>query len=753
MEYSSQYRRLNILLLITLAVFSCKKDDSDKIPPQLEFRYPREYSVLSNVEVVRVLAQDNNGVSSVVYMAEGDTVGIEYAAPHTMLWNTTQYPDCTAANPYIILTAIAKDPSGNTAFETRTFSIFNAGVPPVAVELREPTDITKHTASLSWDVSVDHYFSQYVLYRDTITTVNASSEAIASSDARFENTFIDSGLDVSSYGLLEDASYYYRVYVHKPGLSTGSDSAATVRTMLPLPVKLVVPEAGEISKYTIALNWDQREDDVAYYRIHRGDSLTVTALDSIGLALPNQTTYTDTGLFADSLYYYNVYTIDQAGFTSPYDSASAVSVRTHALPTPVINPTPQDVAKYSATVAWGSVDQQEDSSWLELYAGLNGAVDTAGTPIMAISNGAALNYRHYPITQGTNYSYILRHRDSRGNQKWSAIVSLTTASINDVWNGALGRSELQEKREIELHWVEYDYLIEDDFESYTLTRDGAVIDSITNRTTVNYTDADLQRDMAYTYVLTISDTSGATIQVEEIFSTRDIYMANLIDIYVTEAWDFHMAWEPTAEPVGEFDYYAIYRTDDADVKFDDLDRSNLPDCVDGGNCVEAGRVAYRDPTDGDSLIFVDTSADLVRLRSYYYSVLSYDSNGEFAASNIIGDTLYIYPSPVIVEIPNDLVTSTTLGLIWTRASWGSSEADAAAFHSYQVWRNITPGEAPGEDGSTYQLLNVETDIDNTNYSDGGDGGLTNGGEYYYIIVLRDVFGLSANSEEVLGVTP
>ena len=749
MGYVHKYYRLAIMLLIITAIFSCKKDDKDSTDPQIEFRFPPEYSILSDVEVVRVLAQDNDNVRSVLYMADGDTVGIEYIAPHTLLWNTTQYPDCTAVDSYISLTAVAEDYTGNTGMAERNYYVDNYGLPPVAVEMREPTNIGKHEGTLSWDLSEDYYFSHYVLYRDTASTVNASSDSIFSTTAMHENTFTDMGADVSFYGLLEDESYYYRVYVHDLyGLSTGSDSSVTLRTALPLPVTINSPP--NKTKYTVTMSWSALESDVAYYRIHRGDSLSVTAMDSIDLTMPNQTTFTDTGLFADSLYHYTVYTIDDAGFTSPYDSAGTLSIRTDALPGPNINPTPLDVAKYSAMVGWDAVAQQEDSSWLELFVGVDGIIDTAGTPIMSIPNGATLTYSHNPISQGTNYSYILRHRDSRNNQKWSATLDLTTVSIDDVWNGALGRSSLQEKSDIELHWDGYDYVIENDFASYTITRDNVTVFSTNDKSEIQYNDTGLQRNTAYNYELTIADTSGATIQDSSVFSTRDIYTANLVDIYVAEEWDFHLAWEPSAEPIGEFGYYAIYRTDDAEVTFEDADRSDFPDCVDSGECEEAGQVTTRDPAAGDTaLVFVDADPALVRLWSYYYSVLTYDSNGEYAASNIIGDTLFINPSPVTVEIPDSSVTTTSLRLIWTEASWGSPEANAAAFHSYEVWRNDVADEIPGALESSYQRLNIESDITKTTFK---NGGLIPGGEYYYTIVLRDLFGLSAASEEVFGVT-
>ncbi len=748
MAYAQKYWRLISMLLILCASFSCKKDDQDTTAPHIQFTRPREYSILSDIEVVRVLAQDNEGISRVVYLAEGDTVGIEFIAPYTLLWNTTAYPDCTTVDSYITLTAVARDNTGNTGMESRNFYIHNSGFSPLAVEMLEPTDITKHSVEIIWERSVDYYFSHYILYRDTASTVSENSDSIIIYESPLENNFIDRGTDVTSYGLLEDEDYYYRVYVHDIfGQSTGSDSAITVRTLLPISMALQSPPSN-VTKYTVTLGWTPLENDVAYYRIHRGDSLNSAALDSIDLAQPYQTTYVDTGLYADSLYYYHIYTIDEAGFTSPYNSTAVLSVRTDALPTPNLNPTPLAVTKYSATVGWGSIAQQEDSSWLELFRGVDGLIDSSG-PIMLIPNGAALSYKDVPISQNTNYSYLLRHRDSRNNQKWSNALNITTLSIDDVWSGGLGQGNLQEKDIIDLHWDAYTYIIEVDFASYTLTRDDSVVYTTSNSSESNFTDTGLQRNTAYTYELTITDTSGATIiPVNDIFSTRDIYAANLVDIYVTEGWDFHLAWQPSPEPTDEFGYYAVYRTDDPEITFDDDDRNGLPDCAAGGNCEEVVQIREQNRAIGDTAIFfVDIAPDLLRLQAYYYSILTFDSNGEFAPSNIRGDLLLINPSKVTASIPYNLITQTTLRLNWTRASWGSPEADAAAFDSYEVWRNVVAKGVPGD--TSYHREHVETNIEILGYS---DGDLEKGTAYYYTVILRDIRGGYANSDEVHTIT-
>ncbi len=259
------------LLSVTLVLGTgCEeKKSGDTVSPEIKFTYPNEYNILSDVETIRVLARDNDGINHVVFEAEGDTLLITAIAPYSLAWNTSAYPDCTVTGTYIELFATVEDFSENVGHASRIYYMNNRGLPPVPVELTEPARITKHSALLSWDKSVDWEFSHYVLYRDTVTTVSDTSDSLVHLDDPDSTSFVDRGVGVSPFGLLEDADYYYRVWVYDEfGKGDGSDSSAMIHTILPQAPELITPNL--ITKYTIGVRWLYSNEDVLYYRLHRG---------------------------------------------------------------------------------------------------------------------------------------------------------------------------------------------------------------------------------------------------------------------------------------------------------------------------------------------------------------------------------------------------------------------------------------------------------------------------------------------------
>ncbi|MBA7481500.1 hypothetical protein ES707_16974 [subsurface metagenome] len=516
---SSRRRGLGGLAVATVMVLAAwwgcgDPNERDTVAPAIRFTFPNEYTILSSIATVRVVAGDNVGIEKIVFVASGDTVGTISQEPYALQWNTAAYPDCTAADPYTVLQALAFDFAGNVGRAERKYYLNNEGLPPLPVEMYDPTLVTKHAAALSWEKSVDFDFTHYTLRRDTTEDVTAGSDSLAGLDDPDATTFVDSGQGVSPWGLREDTDYYYRIYVHDSyGNAVGSDSVAQAHTLLPQPVKLAATDL--ITKYTVGLAWEASAEDVAAYRLHRGTQPTLAALDSIGGFPKGAHSYGDTGLTANSTYYYYIYMFDEAGYTHKFSSDGVLMIRTDSLPPAEIIDLPaEEVLKYSAVVRWEAVPAQEDSSWITLYRSPDALIDTDDLALYRGALNEADSYRDATLQQGQTYYYGLRHRDSQVNTAWSNTLGLTTRSISDpdVWQGGLGVRP-PGKYELELVWAPYTWTVEDDFAGYTLVNDGNVLLSTSDRAVTTYTHTGLQKDTTYTYTLTVTDTSGANAAV------------------------------------------------------------------------------------------------------------------------------------------------------------------------------------------------------------------------------------------------
>jgi len=99
------------------------------------------------------------------------------------------------------------------------------------------------------------------------------------------------------------------------------------------------------------------------------------------------------------------------------------------------------------------------------------------------------------------------------------------------------------------------------------------------------------------------------------------------------------------------------------------------------------------------------------------------------------------------------ITKTSIRLIWSQVSWGSTEADDQAFLSYEVWRNSEDGQIPGV-ATSFEIIFTTGDITHTTYTDADAVFLANGGVGYYTIVVKDTFGqVSYSNEEEGGTVP
>lgn len=821
-----------LLTALLLSTSGCSRsDDIDTIIPYIRITFPSEdVTVLDDIATIRVEARDNVGIKQVVFMAEGDTLASLTAEPYVLFWNTTAYPDCTGADSFVLLMASAEDFAGNSRSTHRKFYLDNKGNPPIPVELLTPTNVTKHSVTLAWEPSVDYDFSHYILRRDVTSDVTGASDSLVRIGGRDTTSFTDQGEGVSPFGLLENTVYYYRVWVYDVfDSSSVSDSVVSVRTLLPRPVPLSATST--ITKYKIGLEWTPSTEDVAYYRLHRGLSAQLAARDSIASIPKGTHSYLDTGRTANTTYYYYLYLIDEAGYTHTFRSDDVLEVRTLALPPPVLEE-PRDITKYSATIAWATIAEQEDFSWVALYRGTGATVDTSDILLYTAPRNEANEAEKYTdsgLQQGGTYYYRLHHRDSQGNTAWSNTLALTTESLSDVWSGGLGVSS-QGKYQLELTWDRY-YYSPPDFAGYALSRGGQVIFTSTNADDNQYLDTGLAKNTTYSYRLEVADTSGAppvaaTLQV----STRDILPAEIVILEATDDWSYDLAWLPSQEPDSEFDRYELLRSNDTGEIFEDNDGDNTADCLLSGNCVQVDIFTQRQPADTityldddatlvattlrdttlmlprpvdttlmvltpvdttlivptwvdttlmvdttpvDTMLLVDIPVDTTlmlprpvdttltliipvdttvvdtTLPIYNYVVLTFDLAGEYVRSNIKGDTLYAPPTPVALSVPCPGSSETTIGLEWTRASW-PGVMEALLFSRYEVWRNSVSGQQPGAAGSSYQSIYTTADIDETSYSDAGNLGQQQ--DWFYVVVVRDIFGQGAVSNEAKGWT-
>jgi fibronectin type 3 domain-containing protein len=140
-------------------------------------------------------------------------------------------------------------------------------------------------------------------------------------------------------GLDPETTYHYRVYAYL-GQQTSDYSNTLAATTDPLPP--VVPtapsllEATSILAHSIVLTWQDNSDNEDGFRLERADDENFTAVTPFDIAA-DETRYEDTGLAAETIYYYRIRAYNPAG-DSPYaDPIPVTTVSEPPVATPIIS--------------------------------------------------------------------------------------------------------------------------------------------------------------------------------------------------------------------------------------------------------------------------------------------------------------------------------------------------------------------------------------------------------------------------------
>ncbi|MEE9554451.1 MAG: hypothetical protein V3W18_09160 [candidate division Zixibacteria bacterium] len=304
---------------------------------------------------------------------------------------------------------------------------------------------------LAWNSSTAGDFAQYRIYRGTSAGVDSSAFLVRTLTSRSTTTVTDTGLT-------ENTTYFYKVYVvDNTGLWGGSDevSATSGQDQPPSPVTLYAPFATPDFHDRLELSWSSSgENDLLRYELYRSDDPDVDSLDFIAFSSQSQTSHTDIGLEADSLYYYAVLTRDLTGNVS---WSNIVSERTN------VNTPPEAVTLFPVitesdyyqeiTIDWSESSDNDFHSY-RLYRWREDLTRSDSSNIALISESGVTSFIDSPpfdvVPDTVNFWYILHLYDEGGNSTASdsvrvhlidsapptvpGLVSPTPSSLIVSWN-------------------------------------------------------------------------------------------------------------------------------------------------------------------------------------------------------------------------------------------------------------------------------------------------------------------------------
>ena len=500
-------------------------------------------------------------------------------------------------------------------------------------------------------------------------------------------------------GLTNDITYFYVITATDTAANESAYSVevfATPTSDLPpsAPTGLVATPGNGV----VHLDWnDNPESDINEYKLYRG-TISGGPYTEIDADVVSQ--FDDSNVVNGNRYYYVVTAVDNANQESGYSNQAT------AIPTDGIPPAaPQNLAAYifdggGVFLDWDDNTDPDFNSYI-IYLST-----TQGGPYDEFDNDDPSEFPIYNLTIGTTYYFVVTATDDDGNESG---FSNEVSAIPDGEPPPLAPRNLTatgQNGQISLNWWENF----DSYEFYTLyraTTPGGPYSQVALPAGNSYVDTNVTGGTTYYYVVTATNEfsleSPNSNEASAAPTTPVPPPSNVSAIGLTSS--VYVSWDWVNDP--RVAGYGIYRA-----------------TTSGGPYSQSGAVQDIEWTD----------TNVTAGTTYYYVVVTiYDGQSESAYSLEVSATPGDFTPPAA---PTNLVATPTDG--GANLSWdANSEFD---FDEYVIYRGTTSG-------------GPYTEVDRDDATSWGDGGLTNGTTYYYVITAVDTSGNESGDSNEVAVTP
>ncbi len=267
--------------------YSSTGGGGDNFPPTVLFTTPVSGSTVIGIIPVTVSASDNTGVVGVQFTLDGAALGTEDTVfPYSATWNTA-----VSTNGAHTLTATARDAAGNTAMATSFVTVNN---PPTGDGIAPTVSFSSPAAgsTVSGTTTVSASATDNVAVANVKFTLDGILHT-TDTTAPYSASWISPGVP--------DGSHTWTVVATDTSgnvSSTATRSFTVSNTVTSNPTAPTGLTATAVSTSQVALSWNS-SGAVYGYEIYRNGV-------DIGHTTGSGTTYTDTGLSANTTYTYNV---------------------------------------------------------------------------------------------------------------------------------------------------------------------------------------------------------------------------------------------------------------------------------------------------------------------------------------------------------------------------------------------------------------------------------------------------------------
>ena len=228
-------------------------------------------------------------------------------------------------------------------------------------------------------------------------------------------------------GLTANTSYYYRVRGYNSGGASSNSNTINLTTLANAPSAPVATSATAIGQTSFTSNWNAASNSAGYYLDVATDNAFTNFVSGFNNKdVLNVTTFSVTGLTANTPYYYRVRGYNSGG-TSSNSNTITLTTLVNAPSAPVAT-SATAITQTSFIANWNATS---NSAGYYLDVAINNSFSNF---VSGYNNRDVLNVTTFPIsglTPNTPHYYRVRAYNSGGTSSNSNIISVTLVDINE----------------------------------------------------------------------------------------------------------------------------------------------------------------------------------------------------------------------------------------------------------------------------------------------------------------------------------
>ena len=240
-------------------------------------------------------------------------------------------------------------------------------------------------------------------------------------------------------GLPASTKFYYKVkaYNENGNSSYSNIDDATTQAAVPVPAAPTNLTATAVSSSQIDLDWDDMSTNESGFRIDRRQTGSTTWTVPFASVGANVSAYNDTGLPAETRFYYKVKAYNAGGNSSESNQADATTLAVVPVPDPPTNLTATAVSSSQIDLDWD--DMSTNESGFRIDRRQTGST-TWTVPFASVgANVSAHNDSGLPAE--TKFYYRVRAYNATGESANTAVADATTTAgaVEKIAKGAAWR--------------------------------------------------------------------------------------------------------------------------------------------------------------------------------------------------------------------------------------------------------------------------------------------------------------------------